>query len=103
MVNVGYVFAAAAVTVVAVIVAAAVTVVDVVDVDVVVVVIIEMLNVELVPVAAVAFHCVFETMMICPYWIAQVAEDGWAIPTRSAKSNRQDRKYGRRCTVNTHH
>ena len=29
--------------------------------------IIDMLNLVLVPAAAVAFHCVFETMMICPY------------------------------------
>ena len=27
----------------------------------------DMLNLVLVPAAAVAFHCVFETMMICPY------------------------------------
>ena len=29
--------------------------------------VIDMLNLVLVPLAAAAFHCVFETMMICPY------------------------------------
>ena len=52
--------AAAVVAVVAVAVAAAVL-------DFAAVEIIDMLNLVLVPAAAVAFHCVFETMMICPY------------------------------------
>ena len=54
------VIAAAVVAVVAVAVAAAVL-------DFAAVEIIDMLNLVLVPAAAVAFHCVFETMMICPY------------------------------------
>ena len=52
--------AGAVVAVVAVAVAAAVL-------DFAAVEIIDMLNLVLVPAAAVAFHCVFETMMICPY------------------------------------
>lgn len=67
MVNVGYAFAAAVIVAVAVIVAAAVTAVVAVFVAAAAAVIVEMLNEELVSVAAVAFHCVFETMMICPY------------------------------------
>ena len=67
MVNVGYAFAAAVIVAVAVIVAAAVTAVVAVFVVAAAAVIVEMPNEELVSVAAVAFHCVFETMMICPY------------------------------------
>ena len=56
----GFVCTAAIAAVVAVAVAAAVL-------DFAAVEIIDMLNLVLVPAAAVAFHCVFETMMICPY------------------------------------
>ena len=46
---------------------AAAVVIAAVVLDFAAVEIIDMLNLVLVPAAAVAFHCVFETMMICPY------------------------------------